>query len=98
MHLGIYEFAGDPTELLPAYDRLMEALQPGNVTWHLCAVRADGITIFDTCPSEAVFQSFSANPGFHDAVAKAGLPEPSITGLAIHAARASQTSQALKWS
>jgi hypothetical protein len=92
MHLGIYEFGGDPDELLPAYDRLMETIPPGNVSWHLCAVRDDGIMILDTCPSEAVFQSFSTNPAFHEAIENAGLPGPKITGLAVHAARASQTS------
>jgi len=91
MHLGIYEFSGPPDELVPAYDRLMEAIPSGNVNWHLCAVREDGITIFDTCPSEAAFQSFSKDPAFHAAIASAGLPEPRITGLAVHAARAPRT-------
>lgn len=92
MHLGIYEFRGSPEDLLPAYDRLMTTIPQGNETWHLCAVREDGITIYDTCPSEAVFQSFSTNPAFHEAIENAGLPAPEITGLAVHAARASQTS------
>ncbi len=74
MHLGIYEFTGNPKELLAGYDRLMTAIPQGNVSWHLCAVREDGITIYDTCPSEAVFESFSTNPGFHEAIANAGLP------------------------
>ena len=92
MHLGIYEVSGNPDELVPAYDRLMTAIPQGNVSWHLCAIREDGITIYDTCPSQAVFESFSTNPGFHEAIANAGLPKPKITGLAVHAARASQTS------
>jgi hypothetical protein len=92
MHLGIYEFSGNPKELLAGYDRLMTAIPQGNVSWHLCAIREDGITIYDTCPSEAVFESFSTNPGFHEAMTNAGLPAPKITGLAVHAARATQTS------
>jgi hypothetical protein len=91
MHLGIYEFTGNPDDLLPAYDRLMETIPPGNVSWHLCAVRDDGIMILDTCPSEALFQSFSENPAFHEAIAASGLPEPRITGLPVHAARATQS-------
>ena len=91
MHLGIYEFDGDPEELLPAYDRLMETIPSGNTTWHLCAARPDGIMILDTCPSEAVFQSFSASPAFLEAIAAAGLPAPTITGLPVHAARATQS-------
>ena len=91
MHLGIYEFDGTPDDLIPAYDRLMKSIPEGNTAWHLCAVRADGITIYDTCPSQAVFESFSTSPGFQAAIAAAGLPEPRITGRAVHAARAAQT-------
>jgi hypothetical protein len=91
MHLGIYEFNGDPEQLLPAYDRLMAAMPSGNTAWHLCVVREGGITIYDTCRNEAVFQSFSTDAGFREAIAGAGLPEPRITGLPVHAARAPQS-------
>jgi hypothetical protein len=89
MHLGIYEFSGDPAELIPAYERMMASMPPGNTSWHLCARRADGIVIYDTCASEEVFKGFSTSPGFLGAIAAAGLPEPTITGVPVVAARPS---------
>jgi hypothetical protein len=88
VHLGIYEFHGDPDELLPAYERLMSSLPAGNVSWHLCVRRDDGIVIYDTCPSKDVFDGFSSSPAFHQAIAAAGLPDPAISGLPVVAARA----------
>ena len=88
MHLGIYEFHGDPDELLAGYHRLMASLPAGNVSWHLCARRNDGIVIYDTCPSEEVFRAFSSAPGFHQAIAAAGLPDPAISGAPVVSARA----------
>jgi hypothetical protein len=86
MHLGIYRFAGDPGELLAAYDRLRASLPPDGFQWHLCAVESEGIAVYDTCPSEEVFRSFSTGPGFRAALAAAGLPEPSVSGYPVHAA------------
>jgi hypothetical protein len=50
VHLGIYEFDGDPARLLEAYDALARSM-PIDSAWHLCATRPDGITIYDTCPT-----------------------------------------------
>ena len=47
MYLGIYDIAGDPRELLAAYDRVMAGMAEGQVFFHACAVRENGITIFD---------------------------------------------------
>ena len=88
MHLGIYEFDGEPAELLAAYDTMMAAMPAGNIAWHLCAVRPGGIVIYDTCPTEEAFVGFSTSPAFHAAFAEAGLPTPRVTGQAVHAARA----------
>jgi len=87
VHLGIYRFQGEHEELLPAYDRMAAGLPPGNTQWHLCAVEPDGIVVYDTCPSEAVFRAFSTSPEFLAAVAAAGLPQPEITSAPVHAAR-----------
>jgi hypothetical protein len=91
VHLGIYEFDGDPDELLAAYDRMMIATANSSLAWHLCAVRPDGIVIYDTCPSEEAFDRFSTSPEFLAAVRDAGLPEPRVTGRPVHAARGSRT-------
>jgi hypothetical protein len=88
VHLGIYEFRGDPEQLLPAYDRLMASMPAGNTSWHLCARRADGIVIYDTCPSEDAFNAFSSSPALQQAFAAAGLPAPAISGIPVVSARA----------
>jgi hypothetical protein len=88
MHLGIYRFAGDPQTLLAAYDRLMAGMPPGSPPLaHLCVLEPDGITIYDTCPSEEAFRGFSTSDIFHQALAAAGLPEPQVTGVPVHNAR-----------
>lgn len=89
MYLGIYEIQGDPDELLAAYDRLTATLPEGDVVFHACGVREDGITVYDACPSKEVFEKFSTSPEFRGATEAAGLPWPSrIEGLPLHAVRA----------
>ena len=90
MYLGIYRFTGDSQALLAAYDRFMESMPPGNISWHLCAVEPDGITIYDTCPSEEIFHAFSTSDGFQEAVANAGLPQPQVTGRPVYSARTAE--------
>lgn len=88
VHLGIYRFSGDPEALLAAYDRLMEAMPPATPPWvHVCVVESDGITIYDTCPSEDIFRAFSTSEGFREALATAELPQPLVTSAAVHNAR-----------
>jgi len=89
MYLGVYEIDGDPDELLAAYDRLMAGMPEGQVEFHACAVRGDGITIYDACPTKEAFERFSSGTEFRAAAEAAGLPWPSrIVGLPLHAVRA----------
>ena len=89
MHLGIYEIDGNPRELLVAYDRLMAGMPEGQIYFHACAVRENGITIFDVCPSKEAFEKFSTSADFRSAAEAAGLPSPSkIEGLPLHAVHA----------
>jgi hypothetical protein len=89
MYLGIYEIDGDPNELLVAYDRLIAMMPEGQVVFHACAIRENGITIYDACPSNEVFEQFSTSPEFRGATEAAGLPWPrGIEGLPLHAVRA----------
>jgi hypothetical protein len=81
MFLGSYRYDGDPDELLRAYDRLMSGMPVEQLTFHMCIRRDDGITIYDTCPSEEAFESFSTDPAVRSAMAAAGLPEPLVTPL-----------------
>ena len=87
MYLGIYRFDGDPDTLLAAYDRLAASIPLDGSVVHVCVRRDDGITVYDTCPSREAFEGFAASAEFHGAVAAAGLPGPSIEGVAVHDAR-----------
>ena len=87
MHLGIYHFDGDPDELMAAYERLSASISADGSALHVCTRRDGGITIYDTCPSQDVFERFSASDAFQGALAAAGLPAPRIEGEAVHDAR-----------
>ena len=41
-----------------------------------CARVADGIVVFDTCPSKAVFEEFSVSEGFRAPLEAHGLGDP----------------------
>jgi len=89
MYLGIYDIDRDSRELLVAYDRLIAGMPEGQLFFHACAVRENGITIFDACPTKEAFEKFSTSAEFRNAAEAAGLPWPSkIEGLPLHAIRA----------
>jgi len=88
MYLGTYTFAGDPDELLARYDRMMAGFPQESLLVHLCVRGAKGITVIDTCPSEAEFRSFSTSPEFGAALGAVGLPEPTVDRIGdVHFAR-----------
>jgi hypothetical protein len=78
MFLGAYHFDGDPDELLPAYHRLLDGFLPGAVELQLCVGTERGLTLFDTCPSRAVFEAFSGGEALGTALTAAGLPQPRV--------------------
>ena len=86
MYLGIYDFDGDPDELLAGYDRMMGSFPGSMIIFHACVVRDGGITIYDACPTQEAFERFSTGVTFEQALAAAGLPRPSIEGRPLHAA------------
>jgi hypothetical protein len=81
MFLSAYRFQGDPPTLLAAHRRLLETIPGDNLHLHACVTQADGVTMFDACPSRAVFEKFSAGDEFRQMLAAAGLPFPQITPL-----------------
>ena len=81
MFLGRYEFDGDPAPLTDAYDRFLAQVPDEAIGWHVCITHAAGLTIYDTCPSREVFESFSTNPEVIGAMTSAGLPRPTVTPL-----------------
>jgi hypothetical protein len=78
MFLGAYHFDGDSDELLPAYHRLLDGLPPEAVELQLCVGTERGLTLFDTCPSRAAFETFSVGEALRAAVTAAGLPQPRV--------------------
>jgi hypothetical protein len=89
VYLGVYEIDGDSDQLLAAYDRVMDMTPDDQVHFHACAVREDGITIYDACPTKEAFEQASSSAEFRAAAEAAGLPWPNrITGLPLHAVRA----------
>ena len=86
MFFSAYHFAGDPTELAAGYDRLLGTFPEGEIILNICVQRPDGITVYDTCPSEADFLAFSRGPDFAAALQAAGLQAPRIEPLGnVHA-------------
>ena len=81
MYLGAAYFDGDPGELLPAYYRMLERFGVENLDVHLCVIRDGGLTVYDACPSQEVYASFTASDTFREAIAAAGLPAPRTEGL-----------------
>jgi hypothetical protein len=85
--LGAYHFDGETRSLLDGYDRLAARFPPGVLQLNVCVARDDGMTVFDACPSRAVFAEFARSPEFLGAVSAAGLPTPRVELLGdVHAA------------
>ena len=88
MFLSAYQFHGDPVALAAAHDRLYQRLPPESLDLHVCVLVADGITVFDACPSREIFAAFSQSAEFRQALAEAGLPQPRLEPLGeVHDAR-----------
>jgi hypothetical protein len=88
MFLGAYHFDGQPDELLDSYDRLLASFPPDAIDLHVCVVYDGGLTVFDACPSAAVFAAFSSGPELAGAVQAAGLPSPRVEPIGdVHAVR-----------
>ena len=81
LYLAAFHFAGDSGELLRGYHRLLEQFPIDALDVHLCITHANGLTVFDACPTKAIHEQFTKSDTFLDAVAGAGLPAPRIDGL-----------------
>jgi len=79
MFLGTYRFEGNVDELTPMYEKMIASIPKESLHLHVCVRDAGGLTIYDTCPSREVFQSFSSSDFFHDALKAVGLPSPQVT-------------------
>ena len=81
MYLGAVYFDGDPRELLPAYQRMLDTFGLEALDVHLCVTTDAGLTVFDACPTREVYEEFTRSETFLGAIAEAGLPAPRVSGL-----------------
>jgi len=81
MYLGALHFDGDPGELLPAYQQMLEKSGLEALDVHLCITSDGGLTVFDACPTQEIYEEFTRSETFLGAIAEAGLPAPRVTGL-----------------
>jgi len=92
LYLGAVFFDGDPDELLPAYQRMLEKFGLETLDVHLCITRDGGLTVFDACPTKQIYEEFTRSETFLGAIADAGLPVPRVSGLGdIQVAHVRQT-------
>ena len=90
MFLGIYRFEGDSSQLLEAYDRMLDTMPHATLNLHSCVADANGIMVIDTCPSEEAFMAFASSPEFNGALKASELPTPQVMPIGeVHAAFAS---------
>jgi hypothetical protein len=81
MFLGAYHFDGDPQALAAGYRSLLAGFPPGALALHVCVATADGLTVYDACPTREVFEQFSRGDELAAAIAAAGLPAPRVQPL-----------------
>jgi hypothetical protein len=81
MYLGCYHFDGDPAALLPAYQRLLDTFPPGQIQFQVAVHTADGLRVYDACPTREAFDEFSTGAEFAAALAGAGLPAARVEAL-----------------
>jgi hypothetical protein len=85
MHASIQHYAGDPDALLSSYDAMLAEVPLGGFWVQLCLRTADGMVIVDTCPSKEIFEGFVSGEQFRAALARNGLPEPTVEDFPVHA-------------
>ena len=81
MYLARYRFAGHPDELESAYQRLSASFPPDTLDLRIAVRHVDGLDVYDACPDEETFRSFSVSAQFHGVLTNAGLPTPQIDGI-----------------
>jgi hypothetical protein len=66
---------------------MMDEVGAANMNLHLCLRAPDGIVVVDTCPTQAAFERFVADPDVRTFRGRHGLPEPErIDDFPVHLA------------
>jgi hypothetical protein len=76
VHCSIWTYVGDPDDLIARYEAMVDEIPAGNMRFHACARTADGIVMFDTCPSKEVFDAFYSSPEAQALMERHGLDQP----------------------
>src|SRR5690349_24615859 len=58
MNINLYEFKGDPQQLLARWNEAIGGFDKSDFLLHVAAVNDAGLTVLDVCPTEADFQSW----------------------------------------
>lgn len=81
MYLSAHHFDGDPTDLVPRYDRMSATFPDESLLLHACVVTDRGISVYDACPSRQTHAEFVTSAVWQNALADAGLAQPRIEEL-----------------
>lgn len=79
--VAIISLAGDPDELLAAYDVMdgvTRDVPTDGLLFHTAARRADGLLMVDLWESEEQLGAYMAHPDFEKALHDGGFPEPTV--------------------
>lgn len=87
MFLGVYRLQGAIDDLVAGYERLLQSIPHQGLHLHVCAHDAQGLWIYDACPTKQAFVSFANSDEFRQALKAAGLPTPEVKLIGeVHAA------------
>lgn len=85
MHASIWQFSGDPDDLLRRYDAMTAEIPTAGMRMHACLRAPDGIVILDTCPTREDHESFVET--FRALRERHGLPDPAqLDDYPVHVA------------
>src|SRR5690242_2480008 len=74
MYLSRYDFAGEPSALHAALERVKERIPAGDILLNVAVSTETGVSLYDACPDRAAFEEFSTSREFTTLIAEAGLP------------------------
>jgi len=78
MFLGVYRFEGNPDELLAGYERMMASVPADALHLQVCVRDGNGLSVYDACPTQEIFESFSNGDQFRELLKTVGLPVPTV--------------------
>jgi hypothetical protein len=93
--MAIFSVSGDTAELLRAYDRASETIERGagdpalegaRPDHHAVCATGEGMMVVDLWSSRSGMRRFLEWPGWREALAAEGIPDPEVRTYAVHRA------------